>query len=260
VGKDTIYNPISITAASSATDAFRAEYFNYTQPHGFDRDSLTYLSGCEYWNIKRTAGSSNVKIELNWNASSCNIYVLSTLRIARWDGVNWNNTGPVTTTGTITAGTIQTGANQSLFGDFVIAKRSPAVIANAGSNATINLGSTASLGGAPTASGGISPFTYQWIPDYALSNSAAANPVAKPFSTYTYYLKVTDAEGSTDLDTATITVNSFDLKSAMRFPLLTNDTLLVSSDVSVIGAVGVKKFSWRNCACNRQYLDQYEQQ
>jgi hypothetical protein len=242
VGKDTIYNPISITAASSATDAFRAEYFNYTQPHGFDRDSLTYLSGCEYWNIKRTAGSSNVKIELNWNASSCNIYVLSTLRIARWDGVNWNNTGPVTTTGTITAGTIQTGANQSLFGDFVIAKRSPAVIANAGSNATINLGSTASLGGAPTASGGISPFTYQWIPDYALSNSAAANPVAKPFSTYTYYLKVTDAEGSTDLDTATITVNSFDLKSAMRFPLLTNDTLLVSSDVSVIGAVGVKNF------------------
>ncbi len=241
VGKDTVFNPIAITtSASSSTDAFRAEYFNDTQPHGFALDSLTYLSRCEYWNLKRLTGSSNVKVSLNWNAQSCDIHTLSTLRIGRWDGSKWNNTGTVTTTGNTTAGTIETNSNQSSFGDFIIAKMSPAVIADAGTDIGINLGNTATLGGAPTASGGISPYTYKWTPGYALNSSTVANPVTKPFTSQVYILEVTDLDFSYDLDTIVVNVDGFDLKSAERFPLLTNDSLIVDSPISVVGAVGAK--------------------
>ncbi|MCY7409861.1 MAG: hypothetical protein LH473_06275, partial [Chitinophagales bacterium] len=62
VGKGSVYKPIAITAPSSSSDAFTAQYFNSQQSHGSNKDSITYLSACEYWNVKRTAGSSNIKI------------------------------------------------------------------------------------------------------------------------------------------------------------------------------------------------------
>jgi parallel beta-helix repeat protein len=241
LGKNGNYQPLEISAASSSSDAFTCEYFNSIQSHGFETDSLTYLSWCEYWNLERTTGSSNVKVKLHWNSSSCDIYTLATLRVARWDGSKWNNLGSVTTTGNTTAGTVQTNSNLSAFGDFIISKRSPAVVANAGTDAYINLGSTATLGGSPAATGGISPYSYKWTTAYALSSDTIANPISKPFSTYTYYLMVTDVDKSIDLDTVIVNETGFDLKTAKRFPILTNDTLNVTSPVSVVGAVGARQ-------------------
>ena len=207
VGKGTAYKPINITAPSSSTDAFRSEYFNAQQSHGSSKDSLTYLSACEYWNLKRTAGSSGVKVTLYWDNSTCAIYALQTLKIGRWDGSKWNNTGACTTSGNTTSGSIQTNTSQGSFGDFIIAKRSPAVFAHAGSDVTICNGTSHSIGGSPSATGGVTPFTYSWSPSTSLSSSTVAAPTASPTESKSYILTVTDLDLTIAKDTINVNVH-----------------------------------------------------
>ena len=238
IGKASDYMPIAITAPSDTGDVFVAEYFNSMEPLGFDRSGLTYISKCEYWNLTHATGSSAVKVTLNWNTQSCDIYTLSTLKIGRWSGSQWESVGSISTTGNTSAGSIQTSSNQSSFGYFLIAKNSPALTVNAGTDSNIDLGDTKNLGGSPTASGGVSPYTYHWINPYALSSATASNPNAQPFSSYSYYLVVTDLDQTTVVDTVTVSVTGFDLKSAANFPLLAEKDITVSSPLKVTGKVG----------------------
>ncbi len=206
VGKGSVYKPIAITAPSLATDAFRAEYFNTQQTLGSAKDSLTYVSACEYWNTKRMIGSSNVKLTLYWDATTCDIYTISTLKIGRWDGAKWHNTGAVTTTGTTTSGSIQNSANQSAFGYFAISKKSPTLYAHAGTDTAFCKGGSKILGASPTGTGGLTPLTYSWSPSIGLSSSTAANPNALPDTTTTYILAVTDLDHSIATDTAIVSI------------------------------------------------------
>lgn len=207
VGKDTVYNPIAITAPANSNDAFTAEYFNNAQPHGFNKDSLTYLSDCEYWNVIRASGSSNVAVELFWNSNSCNIHLLNTLRVARWTGSLWTNLGSVSTTGNPTVGTVKTNSSCSSFGYFIIAKNGVQPTANAGVDYVFCQGGSANIGGIPTASGGYSSYTYSWSPSTGLSSSTIANPSASPVDTTLYTLTVTDADGTNVTDQVLIVVN-----------------------------------------------------
>jgi hypothetical protein len=218
IGKGSDYKPSTITAPSVSSDAFRVEYFNSNQSHGSFKDSLTYLSTCEYWNIARKAGTSNVKVMLGWNLNSCNIYTLQTLRIARWDGGKWNNLGPVTTTGNATAGTLQTSSNQMSYGDFIIAKRSPAVYANAGPDLLVCDGQSTTLGNNPSGSGGISPLTYTWSPSTGLNATTLSRPEALPSISRTYTLTVTDVDHSTASDNVLVTVESHPFPDADAGP------------------------------------------
>ena len=43
--------------------------------------------------------------------------------------------------------------------------------------------------------GGIAPLSYQWTPNYNLSDSSSPNPWAKPDSTTSYLVKLTDSAG-----------------------------------------------------------------
>ncbi|MBA3648329.1 MAG: hypothetical protein H0W62_07240 [Chitinophagales bacterium] len=239
VGKGSLYKPIAITAPSLTTDAFRAEYFNTEQNVSIKKDSLTYISKCEYWMLKRTLGTSLIKVTLYWDNSTCDIVTTPSLRIAKWDGGKWNNTGPVVVTGTISSGSMQSNNSVNALSYFTIGKRSSAVYAHAGNDATISLGSSVTLGGTPAATGGISPFTYQWVTSYALDNASVSNPHAIPFSTIQYYLRVTDADGSIGFDTVKVTVTGFDIKSVKRFPLLAQGNISSSNCIiNVEGAVG----------------------
>ena len=75
----------------------------------------------------------------------------------------------------------------------------PLPTANAGPDKTICPGTSTTLTGA---GGG----AYSWQPATGLSNPGVFNPVASPAQTTTYTLTVTDANGCTDTDEATITV------------------------------------------------------
>lgn len=124
-GNGGIYRPISISAPSSNTAAFTAQYFRSNQPYGFTRDAtLTNIGGCEYWILDRTVSTNAVSVTLSWNSSDCSgsyISDLSTLRVARYNGTSWKDHGNGGTTGNSTAGTITTSGTVGSFSPFVIA-------------------------------------------------------------------------------------------------------------------------------------------
>ncbi|MCB0395300.1 MAG: hypothetical protein KDD36_01525 [Flavobacteriales bacterium] len=127
LGRRDSYQPLVITAPASATDAYVAEYFDYEQDLGFEKDdSLNYLSTCEFWNLNRTSGSSDVTITLGWNTNSCDISKSSDVRIAYWQGDSiWANLGIGSTSGDADNGTIQSPAAVTAFGSFTLASVIP---------------------------------------------------------------------------------------------------------------------------------------
>ncbi|MGB0523373.1 MAG: T9SS type A sorting domain-containing protein [Flammeovirgaceae bacterium] len=122
VGKNGSYANISISAPALITDAFEAEYFDFSPHASYDVTSLAsdmhHVSKCEYWILDRIAGSANVSVSLTWDdPRSCGVDDLSSIAVARWDAgdAEWKNQGNDgnivgnTTTGTVTsAGVIST--------------------------------------------------------------------------------------------------------------------------------------------------------
>jgi len=130
VGTGNLYRPIAMSAPVNATDNFTAKYF-YANPYlAYPTATwdpyLDHLSGCEYWILNRTGGSSNVNVTLSWNTNSCGVTNLPSLIVARWDaGLNaWKNHGNGGTTGNTTTGTIITSAPVTNFSPFTLASTS----------------------------------------------------------------------------------------------------------------------------------------
>lgn len=111
IGDGTYHRPAAITAPSNISDHFTA-YYVFSDPHPVYNEnqkdiSLDHISSCEYWMINRTNGSSNVQVQLSWNANtSCGITALSDLRVARWNGSNWSDHGNVNVSGNLLEGAI----------------------------------------------------------------------------------------------------------------------------------------------------------
>ncbi|MGZ4073360.1 MAG: PKD domain-containing protein [Bacteroidia bacterium] len=118
------YHPLTITAPSLITDTYTARYRDSIQGHGSTTDTTIFnLSNCEYWNLARTVGTSNVSVTLGWNTNSYSIISAADTRIAYWDSgtSTWKDKGGVSSTGTGSVGTTKTSAAQSSFGDFTLA-------------------------------------------------------------------------------------------------------------------------------------------
>lgn len=117
IGDIYFYKPINISAPTNTTDAFIAEYFN-ENPHptydtSFHDVSITYINNCEYWTLDRTSGSSNINSTLYWDANSCCISNLTNLKVAVWNGSQWDDNGNGGTTGTTASGSIITSTSVS---------------------------------------------------------------------------------------------------------------------------------------------------
>jgi hypothetical protein len=91
-------------------------------------------------------------------------------------------------------------ANSSYSGASVSDFTITTVIPFAGNDASLCAGSSLNL----NATGGL---TYSWLPTTGLSNSAISNPIATPSTSTTYTVYVTDANGCTQPDQITVTVN-----------------------------------------------------
>ncbi|HKQ21955.1 MAG TPA: T9SS type A sorting domain-containing protein, partial [Nitrososphaeraceae archaeon] len=121
-GKDTLYRALEISAPSVVTDAFTAEYFDEGQPMGETLDSsLAYVNDCNYWNIRRNNGSSNVYAYLYWQNSFCEIADTATLKIVHWENDKWNDLGHGLVTGDYSSGKIRTVSTLTAYGNLSLA-------------------------------------------------------------------------------------------------------------------------------------------
>lgn len=84
--------------------------------------------------------------------------------------------------------------------DNILVTVNPVPSATAGSDFSICLGTSSAL----NATGGVS---YAWSPSAGLSNSSISNPTTSPANSTNYLVTVTNAQGCTDSDDITITVN-----------------------------------------------------
>jgi PKD repeat protein len=134
-----------------------------------------------------------------------------------------SSTTTYTVTGTSSAGCTNTST--------VTVSVSSLPIANAGSNAAICAGDQIGL----SASGGS---TYSWTPSSSLSCTNCANSVATPSSTTTYIVTATNANGCTDTDGVTITVNPLPVADAGI------DAAICAGSSTVLSASGGNSYSW----------------
>lgn len=101
----SVFQPAFITTeVSNDFTGFRAQYFHenytpgYTNPNNPPpRDgSLTQVSTCSYWIIERVTGtpSEDAIVGLSWGNSDCiDVGDPDELRVARWNGFEWDNQG-----------------------------------------------------------------------------------------------------------------------------------------------------------------------
>ncbi|MEQ8924442.1 MAG: PKD-like domain-containing protein, partial [Fulvivirga sp.] len=118
----------------------------------------------------------------------------------------------------------------------------PAVVADAGSTATICNGASVTLGGSPTATGGDGTYTYSWVSAPAGFTSSASNPVVSPGVTTTYTVTIDDGVCATVNDNVTITVNPIPglPTAASPTPICVGDT---DPTLTATGAGGAS-FNW----------------
>lgn len=96
VGNGGVYAPIKIGAPALTTDHFTAS-FHYTDPTptyntNLHDVSLDHVCTQAYWMLNRTGGSSNVAVTMYWDNSS-GITTPADIRVARWNGSQWDNEG-----------------------------------------------------------------------------------------------------------------------------------------------------------------------
>lgn len=120
-----------------------------------------------------------------------------------------------------------------------------ALIANAGSAQTICSSTSATLGGQPTAVGGTGPYTYSWAPSTGLDYTNIANPIAKPTSTTTYTLTVTDALGRIKASTVALTVIASPVANAGSAQTVCKGvTVNLGGSPSASGGTAPYKYKW----------------
>jgi gliding motility-associated-like protein len=112
----------------------------------------------------------------------------------------------------------------------------------AGNDATIFQGDTIRLNASGSAG------TYSWTPTIGLNNPTILNPTAKPDTTTTYTLRITNANGCTNTDDVRITVIPFCIKVVNAFSpngdgindrwVVTNGNCTSSIDVAVYNRYG----------------------
>lgn len=125
-GNGLYYSPIGITAPGSGTHTFRAQYIhNSVANDGYDTTALAagldHLNHTEYWKLDRLAGTGDVAVTLSWGGNSGTVNDPADLRVAHWNGSQWENDGNNATTGTLSAGTLQSVAALPTFGPLTLA-------------------------------------------------------------------------------------------------------------------------------------------
>ncbi|KUG09518.1 hypothetical protein ASU33_17550 [Solirubrum puertoriconensis] len=125
VGRNGVWARLGISAPNTASSAFTAEYRNEGTGVTAVQPPLNNASRVEHWILERTAGNSNVAVQLFWeDGARSGIANLNDLRVARLNNTAWVNEGNTGTTGSAASGSV-TSSNVNSFGVFSFASVSP---------------------------------------------------------------------------------------------------------------------------------------
>jgi hypothetical protein len=122
-----------MSAPVGATSRFTAEYKNQNPTiDGYNTNSkagsfgAALISNAGYWDVKRIIGVTNVALTLGFETNPYQEYpVLANLKVAHWNGAQWDDHGNGGTTGTSASGTVVNSAAITSFSPFAIAGITP---------------------------------------------------------------------------------------------------------------------------------------
>jgi hypothetical protein len=129
VGTPVSYNAVTMSAPVGATSSFRAQYKN--QNPGSDGYNTSLKAGsfgaagiskAAYWDVQRLIGTTNVSLTLGFGTNLYEQYpVLANLKVAHWNGAQWDDHGNGGTTGTAASGTVVNSVPITSFSPFTLA-------------------------------------------------------------------------------------------------------------------------------------------
>ena len=125
LGGPVSYNPVTMSAPVGATSRFKAEYKNQNPTiDGYNTSSkagsfgAALISNSGYWDVQRLTGATNVTLTLGFNSNPYEQYpVLANLKVAHWNGTQWDDHG----NGGTTATTVVNSVAITSFSPFAIA-------------------------------------------------------------------------------------------------------------------------------------------
>ncbi|MBL4658134.1 MAG: T9SS type A sorting domain-containing protein [Flavobacteriales bacterium] len=119
LGDNTFWARLGITAPTSATTEYTAQYFDATHPDLTVISPLVNVSAIEYWTLDQAVNNDDVQVSLYWEDSIRSIInncISADLGVARYNGTDWVDEGRTAitcnTAGNLTSNTV---ANYSPF-------------------------------------------------------------------------------------------------------------------------------------------------
>ena len=118
-----LYRPLALVASSTNSSLFEAEYTGFGYGNYTLGTGIADVTEKEWWRFDRNSGSANATLTPTWGAESDIPNELTTdishLRVARFDGNNWDDMGGNGATGNTTAGKVTSNV-VSVFGPFTL--------------------------------------------------------------------------------------------------------------------------------------------
>ena len=130
VGNPLSYKLLGMSAPVGVTTRFSAEYKNQNPGSDGYNTSLkagsfgaAAISKVGYWDVQRLTGNTNVTLTLGFNSNPYEQYpaALANLKVAHWNGAQWDDHGNAAPTGTPASGSINNSVPITSFSPFALA-------------------------------------------------------------------------------------------------------------------------------------------
>ncbi len=132
--------------------------------------------------------------------------------------------------------------------DFVYVRKATGPLADATNapNDTLCTGGSVELGADPTAIGGVGAIIYEWTPSLPLNNAFLSNPIASVNTSGWFTVKVTDADGCSDIDSAYVDLRSEPIAEAGfgNDTLCTGGSIELGGNPTATGSLSPFSYSW----------------